>query len=108
MVSLDHGIHSFEEYCNIPNFGHTNYRHEPINHDEYIVVLFYIGSKTPLHMNMTICFYIGCKPIIDDTYGYICWLCWAWTLKHIVDEMFCVGHGPVVHPLNNLPKSLLH
>ena len=28
---------------------------------------FYIGSKTPLHMNMMICFiYIGCKPIIDD------------------------------------------
>ena len=25
---------------------------------------------------------------------HICWLCWAWTLKHMIDEMFCVGHGP--------------
>ena len=38
------------------NFGPTTYRHEPINHDDYIDVLFYIGSKTPLHMNMMICF----------------------------------------------------
>ena len=42
--------------CNIPNFGHTIYRHEPINHAHYIDVLFYIGSNTPLHMNMMICF----------------------------------------------------
>ena len=31
------------EGCNIPIFGPTIYRHEPINHDDYIDVLFYIG-----------------------------------------------------------------
>ena len=56
---------------NILNFGPTIYRHEPINHDDCIDVLFYNGTKTPLHMNMMICLYIGNKPIVDDTYGYI-------------------------------------
>ena len=48
------------------------YRHEPIDHDDYIDVLFYIGSKTPLHMNIMILLYIGRKPIVDDIYVYIC------------------------------------
>ena len=30
----------------------------PIDYDDYLDVLFYIGSKTPLHMNMMISFYI--------------------------------------------------
>ena len=39
----------------------------PIDYDDYVDVLFYIGSKTPLHMNMMVCFiYIGSKAIIDD------------------------------------------
>ena len=37
-----------------------------IAYDDYLDVLFYIGSNTPLHMNMMIFLYIGCKPIIDD------------------------------------------
>ena len=44
------------DFCNVPNFGPTIYRHKPIDHDDYIDVLFYIGSKTPLHINMMICF----------------------------------------------------
>jgi len=44
----------------------------PIDHDDYIDVLFYIGSKTPLHMNIMILLYIGRKPIVDDIYVYIC------------------------------------
>ena len=83
-----------ELWCNIPNFGPTIYRHELIDHDDYIDVLFYIGSKTPLHMDMMIVLYIRCKPIVYDIYVYICWLYWAWTLKHMIDEMFCVGNGP--------------
>ena len=39
-------------------------------------------------MNMMIVLYIGRKPIVDDIYVYICWLCWAWTLKHMIDENF--------------------
>ena len=41
---------------NILNFGPTIYRHEPIDQDDYTDDLFYIRSKTPLHMNMMICF----------------------------------------------------
>ena len=44
------------EGCNILKFGPTIYRNEAIDHDDYIDVLFYIGSKTPLHINMMICF----------------------------------------------------
>ena len=54
--------------CNILNFGPTIYRREPIDHDDYIDVLFYIGSKTPLDMNMMIVLYIGGNPIVDDIY----------------------------------------
>ena len=42
--------------CNIPNFGPNTYMHVSIDYDYYLDVLFYIGSKTPLHMNTMICF----------------------------------------------------
>ena len=55
------------EMGNIPTFGPNTYRHVTIDYDDYLDVLFYIGSNTPLHMNMMICFiYIGCNPITDD------------------------------------------
>ena len=59
---------------NVLNFVPTIYRHKPIDHDDHIDVLFYIGSKTPLHINMMIGLYIGCKPIVDDIYVYICFV----------------------------------
>ena len=52
--------------CNILNFRLNTYRHVSIDYDDYLNVLFYIGSRIPLHMNMMICFIYGCKPIIDD------------------------------------------
>ena len=33
--------------CNIPNFGPTIYRHEPIDHDVFIDVLFLYWVKDP-------------------------------------------------------------
>ena len=33
--------------CNIPNFGPTIYKHEPIDHDDYIDVLFLYWVKDP-------------------------------------------------------------
>ena len=79
--------------CNIPNFGSTIYRHEPIDHDDYIDALF-LGRRPHCIWTWWFVLYIGRKPIVDDVYVYICWLCWAWTLNHMIDEMFCVGHGP--------------
>ena len=33
--------------------------------------------------------------------NYICFMCdfmcWAWTLKHMIDEMFCVERGALEH-----------
>ena len=29
-------------------------------------------------------------------YIYVC-LCWPWTLKHMIDEMFCVEQGALEH-----------
>ena len=45
-----------KEGCNIPHFGPKTYRHVPIDYDDYLYVLFYDGSETPLHMDMMICF----------------------------------------------------
>ena len=47
-------------------------------------------------MNMMIFFFIGSKPIIVDIYIYAS-LCWAWTLKHMIDEMFCVEREALEH-----------
>ena len=44
------------EGCNILNFGPRTYSNVLIDYDYYLDVLFYIGSKTPLHMNTRICF----------------------------------------------------
>ena len=30
-------------------------------------------------------------------YMYIYVLCWAWTLKHMIDEMFVLGMDPEAH-----------
>ena len=55
------------EMFNIPTFGPNTYRHVSIDYDDYLDVLFYIGLKNTLHMNMVTCFiYIGHNPIIDD------------------------------------------
>ena len=48
-------------------------------------------------MNMMIVLYIGHKPIVDDIYVYICWVCWAWTLKHMIDEIFCIEQKALEH-----------
>ena len=60
-----------------------------VDYDDYFDVLFYIGSKTPLHMNMMICFFIMGLSQLLTIYVYAC-LCLAWTLNHMTDEMFCV------------------
>ena len=66
------GFITFEtnSICNILNFGPNTYRHVPIDYDDYldVFIFIYIGSKTPLHMNMMIVLYNGHKPILDDIY----------------------------------------
>ena len=82
--------------CNIPNFGTNTYRHVLIDYDDYLDVLFYIGLRTPLHMNMMIFFYILGISQLLMIYVYACFF-WPWTLKHMIDEMFFVERGAMEH-----------
>ena len=80
--------------CNIPNFGPTIYKHEPIDHDDYIDVLFLYWVKEPTtYEHDDFLSILGISQLLM-IYVYICWLCWDWTLKDMIGEMFCVGHGP--------------
>ena len=51
-----HNVVLSGEGCNILTFGPKTYKHVLIDYDDSLDVLFYIGSKTPLHMNMMIYF----------------------------------------------------
>ena len=79
---------------NITNLGPTIYRHEPIDHDDYIDVLFlyWVKDPTAYEHDELLCI-LGVIQLLR-LYVYICWFCWAWTLKQMIYEMFCVGHGP--------------
>ena len=68
--------------CNILNFYLTLMGISPTDYDVTLMFNWYNGFKNPLHINMMIVWYIGRNPI---AYFYICWV---WTLKHIIDEMF--------------------
>ena len=75
------------------NFGPNIYSHEPIDHDDYIDVLFLYWVKDPAaYEHDDFIFILGIRQLLM-IYVYICWLCWAWTLKHMIDEMFYVGCG---------------
>ena len=83
------------EGCNIPNFGPTIYRHEPIDHDDYIDVLFWIEDPTAYEHDDLFC-RLGVSQLLM-IYIYIYVLCWAWTLKHMIDEMFFVEREDLEH-----------
>ena len=71
----------------------------------------------PIHYDVTFMFYfniLGLDPIAyehDDLFDilgisqfhmfYIYdFMCWVWTLKHILDKMFCVKRGALEHMSN--------
>ena len=67
-------------WCNIPNFGPTIYRHEPIDHDVYIDALFLHWVKGPTAYEHDDLFCIlGVRKLLM-IYMYI--------------YVGCVGHGP--------------
>ena len=92
--SLNLAIIQLVNACNIPNFGPTIYRHEPIDHDVYIDVLFlyWVKDPTAYEHDDLLCI-LGLSQLMM-IYVYICQFCWAWNLKHMIDEIFCVGNGP--------------
>ena len=80
--------------CNIPNFRPTIFKHERIDHDDYIDVLFSYWVEDPIAFEQDDLFCILGVSQLFMIYMYIYGLCWELTLKHMIDEMFCVGCGP--------------
>ena len=85
------------EGCDIPNLGCTIYRHEPIDHDEYIDFLFlYWVKDTTTYEHDDLLLILGISQLLMIQV-YICWLCWAWTLKYMIDEKLVLGMDPKEH-----------
>ena len=61
------GVVLSREGCNVPNFEPNNYRHVPLDYDDYLDVLFLYWVEDPTTYEHDDFFlYIGRKPIIDD------------------------------------------
>ena len=84
------------EMCNISTFGPNTYRHVPFDYDDYLDVLFLYWFKDPTRYEHNDLFYILGVSQLLMIYVYAC-LCFAWTLKHKIDEMFCVELGALEH-----------
>ena len=64
----------------------------PIDYDDYLDVLFLYWVKYPTTYEHDDLFYILGKSQLLMIYVYV-GLCWAWTSKHMIDEMFFVERG---------------
>ena len=67
-----------------------------MDYDEYLDFLFLYWVKDPTAYEHDDLFYIQGVSQLLMIYVYAC-LCWAWTLKHMIDEMFCVEQGALEH-----------
>ena len=84
--------------CNIPNFGPNTYRHVPIDYDDYLDVLFLYWVEYPIAYENDYLFYILIISQLLLIYIYIYdFFCWAWPLKHMIDDMFCVEREALEH-----------
>ena len=74
-------FHISKAMCNIPNFRTTIYGHEPIDHDDYIDVLFLYCVKDPTAYEHDdfLCI-LSISQLLMIIYVYIC--------------VGCVGNGP--------------
>ena len=68
----------------------------PIDYDDYLDVLFLYWVKDTTACEHDDLFYISVVSQLLKIYVYVC-LCWAWTMKHMIDEMFFVDKGALEH-----------
>ena len=68
----------------------------PIDYDDYLDVLFLYWVEDPTAYEHDDLFYILGVSQLLIIYVYAC-LCWAWTLKHMIDEMFSVEQRALEH-----------
>ena len=59
-----------------------------------IILMFYFWDEVPITYEHDDLFWILGVSQLLMIYMYIYVLCWVWTFKHMIDEMFFVGHGP--------------
>ena len=92
IMSWTDPLRIYRYLSNVPNFGPTIYRHEPIDHDDYIDVLF-LGQRPHCIWTWWFVLYIGRNPIVDDIYVYICFVLGMDPEAHDWWNV-CVGRGP--------------
>ena len=68
----------------------------PSDYDDYLDVLFLYWVEYPTACEHDDLFYILGVSQLLMIYVYA-YLCWAWTLKHMIDEMFCVEQEDLEH-----------
>ena len=61
-----------------------------------ILMFYFILVKDPIAYEHDDFLYILGVSQLLMIYVYAC-LCWAWTMKHMIDEMFCVEQEPLEH-----------
>ena len=68
----------------------------PIDYDDYLDVLFWYWIEDPnAYENDDLLYIFGVSQLLMIyVYAY---LCWAWTLEHIITEMFCVDQEALEH-----------
>ena len=54
-----------------------------------------MGGRTTAYEHDYLLYIFGVSQLLM-IYAYS-YLCWAWTLKHMIDEMFCVERGSLEH-----------
>ena len=69
-----------------------------IDYDDYLDVLFLYWVEDPTAYEHDDFFNISGVSELSMIYIYVCaCLCLLWTLKHIIDEMFCVEQKALEH-----------
>ena len=90
------GVFLSGEGCNILDFGLNTYRHVPIDYDDYLNVFILYWVKDTTSYELDDFFNIMGLIQLLMIYVYTC-LCWEWTLKHMIEEIFCVEKGALEH-----------
>ena len=67
-----------------------------VDYDDYLDVLFLYWVKYPIAYEHDDLLYILGVSQLLLIYIYSS-LCWRWTLKHMIDEMFCVEREALEH-----------
>ena len=60
-----------------------------------IILMFYFFEDPTAYEHDDLFYMLGVSQLLM-IYVYACF-CWAWTLKHMIEEMFCVERGALEH-----------